>query len=221
LALETSGHSAGVAVLRDEATLAEAATAERERSAAALTPLVQATLATAGIRLRDVELIAVTDGPGSFTGLRVGVTTAKTLAYALGCEVLSIDSLRVVAEQSPSDVHRCWAIIDAHRQQLFAALFVRDSTGAWQRAMETAIVDINTWLAGLSADTHVSGPGLRRVLDQHPAGIPVVDAACWTPRASTVGILAAKDVQAGRRDDLWHLAPQYHRPSAAEEKRPR
>jgi tRNA threonylcarbamoyladenosine biosynthesis protein TsaB len=219
LALETSGHSAGAAVLRDGTLLAAEATQERERSAAALTPLVQRVAAGAGIALGEINLIAVTDGPGSFTGLRVGVTTAKTLAYALGCEVLAVDALRVIAEQSPADVDHCWAVIDAHRNQLFAARFERDPRGNWICRESTAIVDIDVWLTRLTADVHVCGPGLQRVLDQLPEHTPRVEAACWQPRAETVGVLALRDFAAGRRDDLWRLVPHYYRPSAAEEKK--
>ena len=115
-----------------------------------------------GWRPQDVQLVAVTQGPGSFTGLRVGVTAAKTMAYAVGAEVFAVNTLKVIAEQSPAGVQRVCAVLDAQRQQLFAADFQRQADRLVE-ASGTRIEDIADWLAGLSADTAVSGPGLARL----------------------------------------------------------
>ena len=60
-------------------------------------------------------------GPGSFTGLRIGVTTAKTFAYAVGAEVIGVNTLAVIAEQAPRAAAPLWVVMDAQRQELFAA----------------------------------------------------------------------------------------------------
>jgi tRNA threonylcarbamoyladenosine biosynthesis protein TsaB len=65
----------------------------------------------------------------------------------------------------------------------------------------------------------VIGSGLSRLVDQLPAGVIIAPVETWTPHATTVGRLAFRDYLAGRRDDLWKLAPNYFRASAAEEKR--
>lgn len=223
LALETSGRRGSVAVLREAAVLASGSIAPDERTAAALTPLIQRTLKDAGVDLADVKLVAVIDGPGSFTGLRVGVTTAKTLAYALGCEVIGLNSLDVIARQAVEQ-RGCaadatlWAVIDAQRQQLFAAAYQCDADGRLTQQHATAIVDNDKWLAGLSAGEYVTGPGLSRLQDDLPAGVQVVERELWEPTAEVVGKLAVEHFASGRRDDFWKLTPQYFRQSAAEEK---
>ncbi len=218
LALETSARIAGVAVLRDATLLASGATGDQQRTAAALAPLVQDTIRQAGVELGQIDLIAVTVGPGSFTGLRVGVTMAKTLAYSLKCEVLGIDTLQTIAQQSPADVTSLWAVLDAQRQQLFAARFERQEDGSWRTAQPAQIIDADAWIALLTPQTHVCGPGLQKLLSRLPANTPVLPEEYWQPQAETVGRLAEADYAAGRRDDLWKLAPLYFRPSAAEEK---
>src|SRR5690606_19339754 len=206
-----------VALLDGETLIHEEILGDDDRTARALAPAIDRALAAAGWEPRAIELVAVTIGPGSFTGLRVGVTTAKTWAYAVGCAVLGVDTLETVAAQVPLAPGRAlWAVLDAQRQQLFATCFTANHQ--WQAASPAQVIDQDAWLHQLSPGTLVTGSGLKRLVDQLPAGVEVVDAAAWTPRAETVGRLAWRDYQAGRRDDLWKLSPRYLRPSAAEEK---
>lgn len=218
LALETSGNSASVAVFDGDRLLATGESHPQVRTAAGLVPLVRDVLGRAGVSLRDVRLIALPVGPGSFTGLRVGVTTVKTLAYALGCDVLGLDTLEVIAAQSPPNVSKLWAVVDAQRQQLFARQFVKRDD-VWFPSGEAEIIDNEAFLRNLAAGDVVAGPGLKRVVAQMPPGVTIIDESHWTPRAETVGHLAWVKYQAGERGDLWQLVPQYFRPSAAEEKR--
>ncbi len=70
-----------------------------------------------------MKLVAVAVGPGSFTGLRVGVTTVKLFAYAVGAEVLGINTLEVIAAQAPDEIGDVWAVLDALRGEIIAAYF--------------------------------------------------------------------------------------------------
>ena len=218
LAIESSGRTGGVAVLHGSAVLAEAQVAAGERSAAVLTPLVQKALAEAGKGLVELNVVAVTSGPGSFTGLRVGVTTAKTLAYALGCDVLAVNTLDLIAAQVPGEVQSAWVILDAQRQQLFAAKYRRDANAQMTSQEGTAIIDNDSFLAGLADGDCVAGPAVGKLRAQLPAGVCIAPEDCWQPRAITVGQLAMQRYVECQRDDLWKLAPQYFRQSAAEEK---
>lgn len=218
LALETSGRRGGVAVLRGEKLLANGEIPADARTAATLTPLIAEQLEQAHLTLQQINLTAVPSGPGSFTGLRVGVTTAKTLAYVLGCDVLGLNTLEVIAQQVPAEVDAVWAVLDAQRQQLFAARFERDPCGRMRPVESTAIIDNADWLARLRGGESVTGPGLRRLQDRLGSDVHVVDSQFWEPRAETVARLAKRHYDAGRRDDFWKLVPQYFRQSAAEEK---
>jgi hypothetical protein len=82
----------------------------------------------------------------------------------------------------------------------------------------TAIMDNDRFLASLDAGVSVTGAGLTSLRERLPDEVRVVDQSCWTPRAATVGRLGYLDYQAGKRDDLWKLVPEYYRRSAAEEK---
>ena len=219
LALETSGFHGSVAALEDDRVIGETELPRDRRSAQMLAPTIQQQLAAVGWRPADVELIAVTQGPGSFTGLRVGITTAKLLAYATGAEVLGINTLAVIAAQSVDESRDVCAVLDAQRQQFYAATFRRSLEGRLETVAETTIVDRAEWLSNC-AGLAVTGPGLQSVLDLLPPAAEVMDERFWNPRAATVGLLAFCDYQAGRRDDVWQLLPTYIRRSAAEEKWP-
>jgi tRNA threonylcarbamoyladenosine biosynthesis protein TsaB len=217
LALESSGMAGEVALLDDERVVAEVVLPGEQRTAQSLAPSIAEAVSLAGWKARDVELVAVSIGPGSFTGLRVGVTTAKVFAYAAKCEVLGIGTLRgVAANVEVVEGAALWTVLDAQRQQLFAAKF-RGVAGAWECEVEAHVVDHDAWLARLASGDIVSGSGLKRLTGKL-AGVKVLGEEHWTPRANAVGRLAYTDYLAGRRDDLWRLTPHYLRPSAAEEK---
>ena len=91
--------------------------------ASSLAPGIAAALEKAGLRPGDVHCVAVTRGPGSFTGLRVGVATAKVFAYAVGADVLGLDTLEVIAAAAPPQVSSLWVAIDAQRGDVVAAPF--------------------------------------------------------------------------------------------------
>lgn len=228
LALETSGRAGSVAALDGTQLLAERTLDAARGSAATLAPAIGELLADVQWRAADVQVIGVAAGPGSFTGLRIGVMTAKTLAYALGADVIAVDTLDVIAHQARSvllqqashDARPLWAVLDAGRDDLFAARYLADTgTGALIAERPTALVRGADWLAELKAGDWISGALPARLEALLPGGVHWVDQAFRLPQAATVGRLALTRHTAGWRDDLWQLAPEYFRPSAAEERR--
>lgn len=219
LSIETSGRSGSVAALVGNNLLAQIELDPRERSAAGLAPAVRQALAQSGWPPRSFQLVAAAVGPGSFTGLRIGITTAKVLAYAAGAECLGIDTLDTIAAQVPGEIdrERVVAAIDAGRREVFTKRFVRQASG-WMADEPSAIEPIEVWLARLSPGDAVSGPAIEMLAGRLPSGMLVVDAQLWQPMAATVGRLAAARYAAGERGDVWKLAPVYLRRSAAEEK---
>lgn len=220
LALETSGRDATLAALEGldgqvAHPLREVAIVGPERTAQFLAPRMQDLLRDIGWQPRDIELVAVAVGPGSFTGLRIGVTTAKTLAYAVGAQVVGINTLSAIATQAPADAAPLWVVMDAQPQELFAAKF--DAARNIIRAPE--VLTQPAWQNLLQPGDYVTGPGLRRLQVDLPHTVQAVPQIAWQPMAATVGQLAWHDYQSGRRDDLWQLVPLYYRQSAAEEKR--
>lgn len=220
LALETSGRAGSVAALDGTRLLAERTLDPARGSAATLAPAIRELLADVKWRPTDVQVVAVAAGPGSFTGLRIGVMTAKTLAYALGADVVAVDTLDVIARQAPDDARPLWAVLDAGRDELFAARYLSNSdNGELRAAQPTALVRIADWIAALEAGDWISAAFPARLEPLLPARVRLVAAPWRLPQAQTVGRLGLARHAAGGRDDFWELAPKYFRPSAAEERR--
>ncbi len=225
LAIETTDQTGSIAALDDDRVLVGRDLNSSVRSAVSLAPSIAEVLDEAAWRARDVELVAVATGPGSFTGLRVGVTTAKMFAYAVSSQVLGVNTLEIIAHQAPVSKGELWTILDAQRNQLFVARFSRGPDGDWQWRGETMLLDDDAWIAQLSASevrestTAVSGPALAKLADKVPAWVTKIDRSRWQPKATAVGQLAWYKHQAGVRLEAAELVPRYFRPSAAEEKR--
>ena len=219
LAIETSSLYGSVAVLdadSDGQAITELLLRQDQRSAQSLAPAIQQVLQQAQRQLSDVELIAVTAGPGSFTGLRVGVTMAKTLAYACQAEVLGVNTLETIAMQAPLEHGLVTAVMDAQRHQLFAATYQKDGDTLVE-TVPTQIVDVDGWESSLTEGRCVTGTGLRRLSLQR-SDLTQMEETSWAPRASTVGRLARAKFSQGARASCWELLPEYFRKSAAEEK---
>jgi tRNA threonylcarbamoyladenosine biosynthesis protein TsaB len=217
LAIECSDRGGGVAALDGDSLVGTQSLPTDRRSAQSLAPAIDALIRSVGWRPADLQLVAVTQGPGSFTGLRVGVTTAKAMAFAVGCPVVGVNTLEVIAAQSPAEVGDVSVVLPAERMELFAGRLARTAEGSWQWIDETRIVSQQAWFDMLAAGQRVSGPGLRLVAERLPAGVRRLDESCWDPRAATVGWLGWQRYQAGERDDVFQLVPNYFRRTAAEE----
>ncbi len=125
-------------------------------------PTVDRLLAQVGWAAGGLELVAVTEGPGSFTGLRIGVTTAKALAYAAGAQLIGVNTLEVIAQQAEPLDRPLWAVLDAQRGELFAARFVPAADHQPAGPAEVQVIEREAWLAGLAKSDAVTGPGLAR-----------------------------------------------------------
>lgn len=207
---------------------------------ALLTPLVQATIQLSGLKTSDFQLIALSIGPGMFTGLRVAAVTAKTFAYATGAEVIGVNTLEVqaakahAANRSHTGSHTgpIRVAVNAQRQQLFAGQY--RATGDWQveQIGDNQIIDRQAWVETWADGDLVSGSGLKLLsssdglfnaaVDSSETtgqGFQIADQGVWDCDAGSVAEVALKHFEKGRRDDLWTINPLYFRPSAAEEKR--
>lgn len=219
LALETTERIGSVALADEGDLLAEAQLPGNLRSAQSLAPAIQQLLGQIRWTPQDVQLVAVTVGPGSFTGLRIGIATAKAFAYAVGAEVLGVDTHETLALACPHEISDLTTVIDAQRGQVMARTFQRNSSGELAAKSDSELLDVDQWLASLAPGTRVTGPILRRIADRLPPDREPLSPNLWQPTAGHVALLAHKQYSAGRRDDLWQLAPVYSRLSAAEEKR--
>lgn len=173
---------------------------------------------------RAAELVAVVRGPGSFTGLRVGVATAKAIAWATGATLIGVSGFELIARASArqtgradGDIHVAY---DAGRGDVFVATCSPAAAvaGGW-RVGEPRLLSAGDWLASLPRGAVVSGPGLELVGGGLAARSDLVVAprAAWLPTAADAGALALELVAARRADDPHSLVPDYLRPSYAHE----
>jgi tRNA threonylcarbamoyladenosine biosynthesis protein TsaB len=220
LAIETSGLAGSVAAYEAARLLRHIHLDPRLRSARTLAPELHTLLAELDWQRTPVDLVAVSAGPGSFTGLRVGVVTAKLLAYAWKCALLGVDTLQALARQLEDQIadDRLAVVLDAGRGQVYAARFRRNSHGAFEADAPTSLLDVESWLASLCAGTAVAGPVLVQLATSLPDGIHIVPRELWLPDARGVALAALERWHRGERDDPFTLVPRYLRPSAAEEK---
>jgi tRNA threonylcarbamoyladenosine biosynthesis protein TsaB len=222
LALDTATARAAVALAVAGRAIHVARPDPRARHGRNLVPAIQGLVRDAGLSVAAIDLFAVGLGPGSYTGLRVGLTAAKVLAYAVGRPLVAFDSLEAIARNAPEDALRIAVIGDAQRGDLYTADFARDSPGEpLERLAPTGIEPLAGWAARLMPETVVLGPGLQ--LEGLRAALPVqaraldpMSEANW-PDARRLPQLAWDLWQRGRRDDPWFLEPLYLRRSAAED----
>jgi tRNA threonylcarbamoyladenosine biosynthesis protein TsaB len=222
LALDTATSHAAVALAMAAGAVHVVRPDAQARHGRNLVPAIQQLLGQAGIEAAAIDLFAVGLGPGSYTGLRVGLTVAKMLAYAVNRPLVSFDSLEAIARNAPADALQVAVVGDAQRGDLYAADFAREGPG--QRLVRlgpTRIEPLAGWAARLAPGTFVLGPGLQ--IEGIAAGVPpharVLDAsdeAHW-PDGRRLLTLARELWQGGQRDDPWFLEPLYLRRSAAED----
>jgi tRNA threonylcarbamoyladenosine biosynthesis protein TsaB len=218
LAIETVGRTGSVAALSERQLLAEIALDSNRRSAQTLAPAIAELLAAVGWGPRAVQLVAVASGPGSFTGLRIGITTAKAFAYATGAAIVGVPTLAAIADRAPAQLAALSVVLDAERRELFVADFVRDSDGRMTVHANVRIETVDIYLASLVAPCAVTGPALTGFVERLPPGVIAVEHDLWSPTASAVGMVGHRMAEQGAIGDIFALLPHYGRQTAAEER---
>lgn len=218
LGIETSQIPGSIALLEGNRLVEERSLQPEQRHARTLVPEIQRLLSGHGFAPQDCGLIAVSEGPGSFTGLRIGVTCAKTLAYATGAKLASVPTLQAVAEGAGDDLNRIFVLSDAQRQQLFVSEFVHSHDMGWEPVGEVVIVDAQAWAEQRHPSDVVCGPALTKFAELFSGKCQILPETVWAPRASLVAHLGLMRMQSNRLSDVWSLQPFYLRKSAAEER---
>jgi len=218
VAIETSGMRGSIALRCDGELLDEQPLRLEKRHAQTLVPDLRDLLARHGYKPHDCQLLGVSVGPGSFTGLRVGIVCAKTFAYVVGCPIAAVETLPCIAHNAPPEVNHLHVVMNAQREELFLARFERTGAEEWRAPGQVSIVKAREWIASLTPEDVVTGPGLERQPADLAARCRVLPEECWIPRAAWVGVLAERQLAAGLVTDAWSLQPLYIRKSAAEEK---
>lgn len=226
LGVETSGMTGAVALRRASQTVESVSLQQAgRRHTQTLVAEVDAMLRRSGLSSQQLDVVAVSIGPGSFTGLRVGVVFAKTLAYAIGCRLAAVDTFRAIAASSPPDVTEVFVVSDAQRGDLFVGRYVvGDFASGPIPQGEIIIESANSFGQGVQSlltsrrEITITGPAATALRSVLPPTVRVLAPEFQHPRAEFIAELGERQALAGELSDPWQLEPFYLRRSAAEEK---
>lgn len=224
LAIEASGLTAGCAVAEDEKLIGEYNLQYQKTHSQTLVPMLEEMKRALDLDLAAVDLIAVTKGPGSFTGLRIGAATAKGIALALDKPILPVSTLDSLAFNAYGTQELVCPIMDARRQQVYTGIYREDG---WPECLrQPCAVGIEELLEDLNGRGEAvlfvgDGVPVYRTLIEEKAGVPVsfAPAHLLTQRAGTTAVLA--DLLFKREGESCLVSsddfrPEYLRKSQAE-----
>ncbi len=221
LGIESATSSVGCAIGGPDGVIASVHTTRPRYHAESLAPQIEFVLQQAGIATGDVDVVAVDVGPGLFTGLRVGITTAISVAFALGVPMVAANSLELLASAVSSNVNASdrdiHAMIDARRGEVFHARYRREGEGNDCR-MEPAVALPDELAKALEADPErrellLVGDGARQHLESFDglAGVEVTAAQFDHPSASALVRLVRPAAERGEFLDYNEIKPLYLR----------
>jgi tRNA threonylcarbamoyladenosine biosynthesis protein TsaB len=218
LGVESSGPRGGVALLEEGRTLGEALFEAGMVHGREIAPAADRLLRAAGKGPADLGLVAVDIGPGSYTGLRVGLAAAKGLAYALGRPLIGVPSLDVLAEAAAGLGATIVPALDAKWDQVYGAIYeIRN--GRPERATDMLAERPEVFAARVPSGALVVGDALERHSELFTArGARLAPRDLWYPKPSLVASLGWARHREGLRHDAATLVPLYLRRTEAEEK---
>jgi tRNA threonylcarbamoyladenosine biosynthesis protein TsaB len=183
------------------------------RLGAELAPAIQRLLAEEKLGADSPpDLVTVDTGPGSYTGLRIGLAAAKGLAFAWGRPLIGVPTVDAIAAQAPRDARRVLCVLDASRGQIYTVLFTGGAPN------EATLIDAEALSAALSTEpTYCIGDAASQ-FDGVP-GVRIAEPELAWPNALRIAEAGRRVHLAGARHDAMRLAPIYYRPSEAEEQR--
>lgn len=224
LALETSAKSVSVAVTENGTLLAQAYQDRGLTHSVTLMPLLDGMLKTAGLTLDDMDIIAVAQGPGSFTGIRIGVSAAKGLAWAKALPCCGVSTLEAMAYGVTDFEGVVVGAMDARRQQVYNALFRTENGRVTRLCADRAVAMelVAEELAAMPEPKLIVGDGAALLYDfLQKAGIGFRLASPLHRQQSAAGVaLAAEHLAAqGLTCSAQELQPVYLRLSQAERER--
>jgi tRNA threonylcarbamoyladenosine biosynthesis protein TsaB len=209
-----------VALLRGDEVVAEERPPVARAAAADLLPAVDALLRGAGVALADIAAIAVSVGPGSFTSLRVGIATAKGLAFGTRCGVIAVPTLASLSRTAPAGDAPVAAMLDARRGEVYAAVYEPADAGVPLELLPAGVFTPEELAQHLPDRCTLVGEGAGlygdRVRALRGEGVRVVPPPASDPSAAHVGVLGARLGRIGGLGDAADLTPRYVRRAEAE-----
>ncbi len=218
LVIDTSGPVCGTAVMDGEKVCSEFTAQNRNTHSASLMPMVEAALAAAGLEIGEMDAVAAVTGPGSFTGVRIGVATAKGLAHGAGIPCIPVDALEALSVSAGSFDGVICPIQDARAGQVYAAAFRGGERLTGDAPMK--LEDFLEAISGLGDRFLFTGDGvpvfrekIRAILGEKAAFAPVHLGYLRPSAAGSIAMIS------GKATDYLHLEATYLRPPNAQKNR--
>jgi len=232
IGVDTAARVGGVAVVKDGALLGQFVMGKEESHSEYLLPSLEALLERLSIRMEDVGAIGVSIGPGSFTGLRIGLAAVKGIAFARAIPVVGVSTLLATAWSMAGAAGMICSSLDARRESVFAGLFAGERLREDRRPVEpearVAVAELAGRLVGLleeGTDVYLVGDGssaVARAVAAELSGRGVKGRLVRVPmdgeaqRPANVACIGEVESRQGARADLVELVPNYLRLSEAE-----
>jgi len=217
--IETSGSIGSVAVCDGNTVVGRHTFGKASNHGKEIVSSLEAIFNEVKWKPEDIDLIAVSIGPGSYTGLRIGVTCAKTLAYGLGKPVIDVPTLDVLAGNIKDDVKHICPVIDAKRKRVYACIYSRNNSKN-KRTTDFLIITPGELKDILPESTLIFGDGVapyKEIFTQMKVTI-IEDEKPGIAEAVDVARLGLERYEQGERCEINELVPLYLRKSEAEEK---
>lgn len=212
LGIETATRAASVAVILDGKILAETVRESPQSFSETLMPQVEEVIKVSGA-FQKLDAVAVSIGPGSFTGLRIGLATAKALAYAWRTKIIGVPTLDALARNFPSA--KVLPLIDAQKNRAYCQLFKNFS--AQSELAVKPIDEVVAQVAQSGDEIFLCGDVLHKIKIPLPPNVHLAPPNLKMPRASCVALCGAELLAAGKFDNVMNLEPLYIRRAEAEE----
>jgi tRNA threonylcarbamoyladenosine biosynthesis protein TsaB len=224
LAIETSGRLGSLALVDDGRVMAEDEFPHGLQHAAEIVVRIDRLCRERGWGPADLDELYVSAGPGSFTGLRIGITLAKTIALATRAKLVAVPTVRVLAANAPAGATNLIIVLDAKREQIFTARFQRqggEAGGEWVEREAAHLDDLPSMLARSPRAVHLLGEGIphhQKFIPPDDPSVVVTSPELWRARAAAVANEGVRMARAGQFTDPDQLLPVYIRRPEAEEK---
>ena len=221
VAIETSSRIGSVAVACGQSLLGQRQFSKAMRHAVELMPAIRDLTRQQGWKPGDIQHVYVSAGPGSFTGIRIAVTIARALQQALGCKLISVPTVDVMAANAPAHVMHLAVLLDAKRGQVYAARYQRHTdSGLLHRTQGPLLTYPGEFLSQAPHPLYILGEGIdyhRNAIAGSGGETMEVDRSLWQPQATMVHKLGWALAQSGTFTDRDQLLPIYLRKAEAEE----
>jgi tRNA threonylcarbamoyladenosine biosynthesis protein TsaB len=219
LAIETSTMVGGVAIMEDDTLIAESRINVKVTHSERIIGAIDHILMQSGMKIDDIDVFAIAIGPGSFTGLRVGLSTVKGLVYATGKKLVSVPTLEAFAWNIPFSKYQVCPLLDARKKEVYAAIFKWIDNG-FARVVKEQTIKMDSLLSGINEPTIFLGEGA--VLYKDAIWTKLGDMAIFAhsqrmvPSPSNVAYTGMIKAKKGEFEDPIRLVPLYIKKSEAE-----